>query len=78
MQETVGATRAYPAIDHGALSAALKESSGIDPGTLAGLDIGLLICLMNLGTPRQRICSALCLSYSELDFISRFLRSPLR
>lgn len=46
---------------------------GIDPMTLARLDIGLYQCLRNLGTSKQRICSALCLSYAEYDYISKLL-----
>jgi hypothetical protein len=43
--------------------------------TLATLDIGLFKCLKNLGTSRQRVCSALCLSYAEYDYISRLLKA---
>lgn len=60
-------------LEPGTLAAATLacDESDIDPMTLARLDIGLLRCLRNLGTPRQRICSALCLSYAEYDSISR-------
>ena len=44
---------------------------GIDQMTLAGVDLGLFRCLRKLGTSRQRICSALCLSYAEYDYICR-------
>jgi len=78
MQQGLEAARAYPEIDPGTLTAAAIscEENGIDPMTLARLDIGLFICLRNLGTSRQRICSALCLSYAEYDYISILLRAP--
>ena len=78
MQKTLEAIRAHPEIEPGALIAAkiTCDESGIDPMTLARLDIGLLRCLRNIGTSRQRICSALCLSYAEYDYISRSLPAP--
>ena len=78
MQQTLEAIRAYPEIDPGAFAAAAINcaESGIDPMTLEELDIGLLRCLQNLGTSRQRICSALCLSYAEYDYILKLWRAP--
>ena len=52
-----------------------KFNADIDPMILARLDTGLLKCLLKLGTPRQRICSALCLSYSEYDEVVELLRT---
>ena len=43
----------------------------IDPMTLARLDYGLFNALRKLGTSKERICSALCLSYAEYDYVSR-------
>jgi hypothetical protein len=43
----------------------------IDPMTLVRLDYGLFTALRKLGTSKERICSALCLSYAEYDYISR-------
>jgi len=78
MQQGSEATRLYAKTDPGALSAAAMASDevGIDPMTLARLDVGLFICLQNLGTSRQRICSALCLSYAEHDCIEKLLQAP--
>jgi hypothetical protein len=42
---------------------------GIDPVTLARLDYGLFLALRRMGTSRERICSALNLSYAEYDYI---------
>ena len=42
----------------------------IDPVTLARLDYGLFLALRRMGTSRERICSALCLSYAEYDYIA--------
>jgi hypothetical protein len=39
--------------------------------TLVRLDYGLFTALRKLGTSKERICSALCLSYAEYDYISR-------
>ncbi|MEM8563730.1 MAG: hypothetical protein AAGF57_15950 [Pseudomonadota bacterium] len=50
------------------------ETSKLDPMLLARLDTGLLKCLRKLGTPRQRICSALCISYAEYDDIVELLQ----
>jgi hypothetical protein len=41
----------------------------IDPMTLARLDYGLFLALRRMGTSRERICSALNLSYAEYDYI---------
>jgi len=51
------------------------EQPAINPMLLARLDTGLLKCLRKLGTPRQRICSALCLSYAEYDEVVELLRT---
>jgi hypothetical protein len=44
--------------------------SAIDPVTLARLDYGLFLALRRMGTSRERICSALNLSYAEYDYIN--------
>jgi hypothetical protein len=41
----------------------------IDTVTLARLDYGLFLALRRMGTSKERICSALCLSYAEYDYI---------
>ncbi len=46
-----------------------EDAFTIDPLTLAHLDYGLFRALLRLGTSKQRICSALCLSYAEYDYI---------
>ena len=46
------------------------EWAVIDPMTLASLDKVLFRCLEKIGTPKERVCSALCLSYAEYDYIS--------
>ncbi len=54
------------------MQAAARENPGssIDPLTLANLDFGLFRTLRKLGTSRERVCSALCLSYAEYDFVA--------
>jgi hypothetical protein len=51
-------------------AASADACSPIDPMTLARLDYGLFLALRRMGTSRERICSALCLSYAEYDYIS--------
>ena len=46
------------------------SQTNIDLLTLAHLDLGLFRTLRKLGTSKERICSALCLSYAEYDFVS--------
>ena len=69
MQQHTDTTGVYGQAEPG------KFSAAIDPMILARLDTGLLKCLLKLGTPRQRICSALCLSYSEYDEVIALLRT---
>ena len=71
MHKNLEAVRVNPEINVGALTAAMKscDKVNIDPATLAGLDTGLFRCLLNIGAPKSRICSALCLSYAEYDYI---------
>ena len=76
MQKSLETTCAYTETGPGPLTAATItcDEARIDPMILARLDIGLFRCLQNLGTSKQRICSALCLSYAEYDCVSRFLQ----
>lgn len=76
-EQRLAPANAHPDIDPGTFTAGNRdcEESSIDNITLAGLDIGLFKCLSNIGTSRQRICSALCLSYAEYDYISRHLKA---
>ncbi len=78
MQENLDAIRVDPELAAGRLARAMEtcDETVIDPRTLAGLDVGLLRCLQNIGAPRSRICSALCLSYAEYDYIAELLREP--
>ncbi|MEH6517200.1 MAG: hypothetical protein V7742_10970 [Halioglobus sp.] len=50
-----------------------SESKGnsIDPMTLAYLNFGLFKSLCKLGVSRERICSALTISYDEFDYICK-------
>lgn len=75
MQQHKNTTGVYGAANPGNFSAAVAQSDkpGINPMLLARLDTGLLKCLRKLGTPRQRICSALCLSYAEYDEVVELL-----
>jgi hypothetical protein len=77
MQQHSNATGRYGKADPGNFIAAAagNDKPAIDPMILARLDTGLLKCLLKLGTPRQRICSALCLSYTEYDDIVTLLRT---
>jgi hypothetical protein len=72
-QQRSEANSAFPEFNPGAFATATgtSEETEIDQRTLATLDIGLFRCLSNLGTSRQRICSALFLSYAEYDYISK-------
>jgi hypothetical protein len=51
------------------------EKTSIDHTTLARLDIGLFRYLSNLGTSKQSVCSALCLTHAEYDYISSHLNT---
>jgi hypothetical protein len=57
-QKTTAARRSKPA------------GYSVNPMTLATLDFGLFRALRSLETPRERICSALCISDSDFDYIS--------
>ena len=50
------------------------ESVPINSLTLANLDIALFRCLRKIGSSRERICSALFLSYAEYDYILRHMQ----
>lgn len=45
----------------------------IEPLTLAHLDFGLFKSLCKLGVSRERICSALAISYEDLDYLNKLL-----
>jgi hypothetical protein len=57
--------------DTGVATGGTEAAAGpaIDPMTLARLDYGLFLALRRMGTSRERICSALNLSYAEYDYI---------
>lgn len=78
MQKGLESTRPYTETGRGTLPPAniAFDETDIDPLILARLDVGLLKCLQNLGTSKQRICSALCLSYSEYDSVLRLMQNP--
>lgn len=50
---------------------AAGTSGSINPLTLASLDMGLFRALRKLGTSRDRICSALCISTADFDYIDK-------
>ena len=77
MQQHANAEGGFRDTNPGTFTAAAPRSDqpAIDPMLLARLDTGLLKCLRKLGTPRQRICSALCLSYAEYDDIVSLLNA---
>ena len=45
--------------------------NSIDPMTLAYLDFGLFKSLCKLGVSRERICSALTISYADFDYLRK-------
>lgn len=51
----------------------LESAATIDNTVLDTLDVGLFRALRKLGTPKQRICSSLWLSYAEYDELSRLI-----
>ena len=55
------------------LSSADNESweHSIDPMTLAYLDFGLFKSLCKLGVSRERVCSALTISYADFDYLRK-------
>lgn len=75
MQATTEKQHHARKFDSGAINAhrTLAVDSHIDRMTLARLDLGLFRALRKLGTPKQRICSALCLSYAEYDEILKLI-----
>ena len=77
MQQHSNATGVYREAEPGNLTAAATstETPAISPRILARLDTGLFECLRKLGTSRQRICSALCLSDAEYEEIVKLLRT---
>lgn len=75
MQNSLHNTRPEPEISRVLNAGAIDhDGTAIDPMTLAMLDKVLFKCLKNIGTSRERICSALCLSYAEYDYISEQLK----
>jgi len=76
-QRELETTHGHPEIDPKTIGATTitREASSIDHTTLARLDIGLFRYLCNLGTSKQRVCSALCLTHAEYDYISRHLNT---
>ena len=75
MQLSTGEGGARSDIESGLIRGASNSNieASIDPMTLARLDIGLFRALSKLGTSKQRICSALCLSYAEYDYILKMM-----
>jgi hypothetical protein len=66
-QASEGPAAGDPALAHAGPTD--EDAFTMDPLTLAQLDYGLFRALLRLGTSKQRICSALCLSYAEYDYI---------
>ena len=50
-----------------------ESAATIDSAVLGTLDVALFRALRKLGTPKQRICSSLWLSYEEYDELSRLI-----
>jgi hypothetical protein len=74
MQNSLHNTRPEPEISRALIVSAINHNGTvIDPMTLAMVDIVLFKCLKNIGTSKERVCSALCLSYAEYDYISEQL-----
>lgn len=65
------ASQSHPG-DARAAGAQNREFAGyvVSPRTLAKLDFGLFRALRRLDTPRERICSALCISASDYEYIN--------
>ncbi|PLW67700.1 hypothetical protein [Pseudohalioglobus lutimaris] len=57
------------------LAAAMMSEAVIDPVTLSQLDVSLFRSLLKIGHPKERICSALDLSYAEYDCIVGLMES---
>jgi hypothetical protein len=76
-QRELETNHGHPEIDPKTLGATAitREPSGIAHTTLARLDIGLFRYLCNLGTSRQQVCSTLCLTSAEYEYISRHLNT---
>ncbi len=77
MRNTTHTHRANPGVGSGALNTSIGSvlAGGIDPVTMAHLDVSLFRSLRKIGHSRERICSALCLSYAEYDSILSWLES---
>ncbi len=71
MQQTTQITAGFDT----RLVEAMMNGSGLDPVTLTQLDVGLFNSLLKIGHPKERICSALDLSYAEYDCILGLLES---
>ena len=52
---------------------AAAAEANMDHMTIEGLDEGLFRALRRLGSSKERMCSALCLSYAEYDDISKLI-----
>lgn len=44
----------------------------VDPMAVAQLDFGLFKSLYKLGVSRERICSAMFISYEDFDYLCKF------
>lgn len=56
-----------------ARSANLCNEATIDRAVLERLDVALFKALRKIDAPKQRVCSALWLSYAEYDELSKLL-----
>jgi hypothetical protein len=72
MQAISSPTTSYP-MPHNAQEAtatrATSNGHAVNPMTLARLDLGLFRALNRLGTSSERICSALCISHADFEYI---------
>jgi hypothetical protein len=55
------------------MTASCDRGSGLEGIAPATLDVGLFRALHKIGASKQRICSALWLSYEEYDLLSKQL-----
>ena len=70
-RESCGAQPNVPGV--AATPPTVESAATIDSAVLDTVDLALFRALRKLGTPKQRICSSLWLSYAEYDELSRLI-----
>lgn len=76
MQNTTQAARTASGFTHNT-GLSFAGSTAVDPAVFDSLDLNLFKSLLKIGHPRERICSALDLSYAEYDCILESLEAPV-